>query len=181
MRPRSTDGRTARTCSSRRTCRSGIPGRAGPSGTKPMPSSSQVFRISGSGHAFEQRVSVLHGGDWLARRARGESSLATSPTGRSAAPCPSAMSSFTVPATSSTGTFGSARCWYSRSMRVDPQALQRSFDRRADGSGRTGVLPAVRADRGPGRCAKPNFVAISTFPFRGSSASPTISSLRKGP
>ena len=45
------------------------------------------------------------------RRGRGGWSAPRPRTGRSAAPCPAAMSSFTVPATSSIGTFGSTRCW----------------------------------------------------------------------
>ncbi len=63
--------------------------------------------------------------------------------------------------------------------RFDPQALQRRLGDLLDPLG-----PAVQARQGfapPGSRLKPNLVAITTLPRKGSSASPTSSSLVQGP
>ena len=85
---------------------------------------------------------------------------------------PSRMRSFTVPATSSMGTLGSTRCWYSRSMwsvrrrRREPSTARRMW------SGRL-----LRAVGRPSSTPKPNLVAMTTLSRTGASASPTHSSL----
>jgi hypothetical protein len=90
---------------------------------------------------------------------------------------PASTSSLTAPATSSIGTCGSTRCWYSRSIhpvpsrRSDPSTARRMCSGRLDS-------PIWRPCSSN---AKPNLVAMTTRSRTGASASPTSSSLRNGP
>ena len=83
---------------------------SGEYGTKPMPSSRTVGRMAASTWRSNSEYSVWSaetGCTACARRiVSGSASLR--PNQRT---LPSAMSSFTVPATSSIGTSGSTRCW----------------------------------------------------------------------
>ena len=83
---------------------------SGLNGTKPMPSSSQRRQDLLLGLAPPQRVFALQRGDRLHRVRAADRLRRRPPTGRSASPCPRWIRSFTVPATSSIGTFGSTRC-----------------------------------------------------------------------
>jgi hypothetical protein len=89
---------------------------------------------------------------------------------------PASMSSFTVPATSSIGTSGPTRCWYSRSMRS-------TFSRRSESS-TVDRMCAGRLSRPVERLPSkenPNLVAITTCSRTGVRALPTSSSLVNGP
>ena len=84
---------------------------SGLNGTKPMPSSSSVGRISASGsrhHSEYSLCSAATGWTAWARRIVCDAGL-----GQAEMPdlALRAISSFTVPATSSIGTSGSTRCW----------------------------------------------------------------------
>jgi hypothetical protein len=84
---------------------------SGLKGTKPIPSSSQAGSTSASGLAPPEGVFALDGRDRL-DRVRAADGLG--PLARLDPKCltlPSAMRSFTAPATSSIGTSGSTRCW----------------------------------------------------------------------
>jgi hypothetical protein len=79
-------------------------------GTKPIPSSSRVGRIFSSGfrvHSEYSLWSAVTGWTACARR------IVFAPASErpKCRTLPSWMSSLTVPATSSIGTFGSTRCW----------------------------------------------------------------------
>jgi len=83
---------------------------SGLNGTKPMPSSSSVGRISASMsrvHSEYSLCSAVTGWAACARR------IVPAPASESpkCLTLPSAMSSATAPATSSIGTAGSTRCW----------------------------------------------------------------------
>ena len=87
------------------------------------------------------------------------------------------MSSLTVPATSSMGTFGSTRCWYKRSI----TSVRRRF---SDAS----VVFRMCSGRLSSPCGlpsasnpNPNFVAITTRSRIGGRASPNSSSFVNGP
>ena len=82
----------------------------GLNGTKPIPSSSSVGRISASGsrhHSEYSLCSAATGWTACARRMTG-TPASESPKCRT---LPSRINSFTAPATSSIGTAGSTRCW----------------------------------------------------------------------
>ena len=83
---------------------------SGLNGTKPIPSSSSVGRISASGsrhHSEYSLWSAVTGWTAWARR------IVFAPASErpKCLTLPSRISSFTAPATSSIGTFGSTRCW----------------------------------------------------------------------
>ena len=88
------------------------PAPSGLNGTKPMPSSSQAASTPLSStsrvHSEYSLCTAVTGWTAWARRmvcgARFGQAV-------SAAPCPRAISSLSVPATSSIGTLGSTRCW----------------------------------------------------------------------
>ena len=83
---------------------------SGLNGTKPMPSSSSVGRISSSGsrhHSEYSLCSAVTGWTAWARRMVLHAGLGQAEVPDLALP----IRSLTVPATSSIGTFGSTRCW----------------------------------------------------------------------
>ena len=83
---------------------------SGLKGTKPIPSSSSVGRIASSGSRHQSEYSLCSAvTGWTAWARRIVCTPASErPKCRT---LPSAISSLTVPATSSIGTFGSTRCW----------------------------------------------------------------------
>ena len=83
---------------------------SGLNGTKPMPSSARVGSTSGSGSRVHNEYSLCTAvTGWTAWARRMVAAPASdSPKWRT---LPACTSSPTVPATSSTGTSGSTRCW----------------------------------------------------------------------
>ena len=151
---------------------------SGLNGTKPMPSSSSVGRISASGsrhHSEYSLCSAVTGCTACARRI-----VSTPASDRpKCLTLPSRIRSFTAPATSSIGTFGIDAVLVEQVDAVDPEPLQRCLGTRLDVLG-----PAVQTRRcSPcrDRCSKPNLVAITTWSRTGASASPTSSSFVNGP
>ena len=100
-----------RTSCSRRSSPVRKPLPSGLKGTKPMPSSSSVGRTSASGsrhHSEYSLWSAVTGCTAWARRIVCDAGLGQAEVLDLALP---AIRSFTAPATSSIGTFGSTRCW----------------------------------------------------------------------
>lgn len=83
---------------------------SGLNGTNPMPSSSRVGMISSSGRRYQSEYSLCRAvTGWTAcARLIVPAAASDMPKCRT---LPPSISSFTVPATSSIGTFGSTRCW----------------------------------------------------------------------
>ena len=83
---------------------------SGLNGTKPIPSSSSVGRIASSGSRHQSEYSLCSAvTGWTAWARR----MVCTPASESpkCLTLPASISSFTAPATSSIGTFGSTRCW----------------------------------------------------------------------
>ena len=83
---------------------------SGLKGTKPIPSSSSVGRIASSGSRHQSEYSLCRAATgWTAWARR----MVWTPASErpKCLTLPASISSFTVPATSSIGTFGSTRCW----------------------------------------------------------------------
>ena len=98
---------------------------SGLKGTKPMPSSSSSGRIASSGSRHQSEYSLWSAvTGWTACARRMVCTPASDRPKCLTLPC--WISSFTVPATSSIGTFGSTRCWYRRSI----TSVRRRFERR---------------------------------------------------
>ena len=149
---------------------------SGLNGTSPMPSSSSTARISCSGRRHQSEYSLCTAATGCTACAR----RMVSAPGSDSPKCltlPSSISSFTVPATSSIGTSGSTRCWYSRSIVSIPS--------RPSDASTTSLMCSGRLSRPccgrPASRSKPNFVAITTWSRTGASAFPTSVSFVYGP
>ena len=92
---------------------------------------------------------------------------------------PSAIRSFTAPATSSIGTSGIDAVLVEEIDRIGPETLQRCLSHVLDVSRTAAQAGPRRPPFGSGM--KPNLVAMTTWSRTGASASPTSSSFVNGP
>ncbi|KAG1317983.1 hypothetical protein G6F63_015422 [Rhizopus arrhizus] len=138
-----------------------------------MPSASKVGKTSCSGSRHHSEYSLckaVTGCTACARRI-----VCTPASDRpKCLTLPSAIKSLTVPATSSMGTSGSTRCWYSKSITSVFKRLREPSTAQRMCSGRLLRICCLLSSPK----VKPNLVAITTWSRTGASASPTTSSLR---